>query len=295
MQIGFIGMGLMGKGFVTNLLKAKHNVVAYDINKDAVEWAVKAGAKEAKSPKEIAEACRVVCTSLPGPNEIEPVVLGENGIFAGAKSGDIYIDLSTNSPTLIRKIAAIGKERGIGVLDAPLTGGGANVAWTKGHTALVGGEKEVLEKANWVFEAICKDVCYCGKIGNGMVVKLINNYCGAVCYDLVFEALSLAKKEGVDLKIIFERLSTVIFGSSIRTWLPLRVFAGNFEPLFTIDMMYKDTRLALEEGRMLDVPLYHGGLTVQRMIEARARGLGQKDLTALALMWEELLDIKIRL
>ena len=295
MKIGFIGIGLMGKGIITNLMKAGHEVVAYDISQEAIDFALKAGAETAGGPKEIAQICRLVCTSLPGPPEVESVVLGENGILAGARLGDIYIDFSTNSPALMRKIAARAKEKGVDVLDAPLSGGAANVAWEKGHTALVGGDKEVLEKARDVIEAMCKEISYCGSNGNGMLVKLINNYAGFVCFDLFFESMSLAAKEGLDLNVMWERFANNILGPLYRKWLPARVFAGNFDPLFTLDLMYKDMKLALDEGKELNVPMYHGALSLERLAEARSKGLGQKDVTAIALLWEELLDIKIRL
>jgi len=295
MKVGFIGIGMMGKAMVTNLIKAGYEMVVYDVNREAVDFAVEAGAEAADSPKGVVEACRIVCTSLPGPTEIESVVLRDNGILAGAKPGDIYIDFSTNSPSLIRRIAALAKEKGVNVLDAPLAGGGANVAWEKGHTALVGGDKAILDKVAGIIGAVSKNISYCGPVGSGMLVKLINNYAGFVCFDLFFEAMSLAAKEGLDLNVVWERSANNILGPLFKKWLPTRLFVGNFEPLFTIDLMYKDVKLALEEGKELNVPMCHGALSLEKLVQARARGIGQKDLTAVALLSEELLNIQIRL
>jgi 2-hydroxy-3-oxopropionate reductase len=296
MKVGFVGIGKMGKAIITNLIKAGHNVVAYDISKEAVDFATKGGARVANSPKEVAETCRVVCTSLPGPAEVESSVLGENGILAGAKSGDIYIDFTTNSPTLLRRIAAIAKEKGVGVLDAPLSGGGPDVVLKKGMTALVGGNKEVLEKGRGIIEDVCKQISHCGEnVGDGTVVKLINNYAAAACMDIFFESMSLAAKEGLDLNVMWERFSNSIFGPLFKAMLLPRVLAGNFEPQFALDLAYEVVKLALEEGKALNVPMYYGALSLEKLVEAKARGLGQKDHTAKALLWEELLGIKIRI
>ncbi|MFH0914129.1 MAG: NAD(P)-dependent oxidoreductase [Chloroflexota bacterium] len=295
MKVGFIGLGMMGKPITTNMMKAGHELVVYDISKEAVDFVVKAGAKPAKSIGEVVEACRITCTSLPGPAEIEAAVLGANGILAGARKDDIYIDFSTNSPSLMRKIAAEAKKKGVDVLDAPLSGGGANVAWEKGHTALVGGDKEVLEKVRPVIEAMCKAISHCGKVGDGMAVKLINNYSSFACFCIFCEGMSLAAKEGLDLNVIWERYSNNILGPLFKKWLPARVLSGNFDPLFTLDLMYKDAKLAVEEGKILNVPMVFGSLSLEKLVEARAQGLGPKDMTAAALMWEQLLNVKIRI
>ncbi len=295
MKVGFIGVGMMGEAFATLIMQAGNEMVVYDTNKKAVDKMVKAGAQAAGSPKEVAGMCRIVCTSLPGPPEVETVVLGENGILAGAKSGDIYIDFSTNSPELMRKIAAEAKKKGVDVLDAPVSGGGPNVAWAKGETVLLGGDKEVFERARVVIEPMCKAISHCGKVGDGMLTKIINNYVGAVIFDLFFEAMSIAAREGLDLNVMWERFSNNILGPIFKAFLPARALAGNFDPLFTIDLMYKDVKLAMDEGKVAGVPTYYGSFALERLIEARAKGLGQKDVTAIALLWEDLLDIKIRL
>ncbi len=295
MKVGFIGIGSMGKAFATLIMKAGHELVIYDVNKEAVSAMVKEGAKAAGSPREVAQLCRIVCTSLPGPREIEEVVLGENGILSGAKKGDIYIDFSTNSPTLVRKIAAVAKAKGVDVLDSPVSGGGPNVAWAKGEMALVGGDKAALERAKSVIEAMSKGISYCGPVGNGMVVKLINNYACFVIFDLFFEAMSMAAKEGLDLNVMWERFSNNILGPLFKNFLTARALVGNFDPLFTIDLMYKDVKLAMDEAKEVKVPTYYGSFSLERLVEARSKGLGQKDVTAIALLWEELLGVKIRL
>jgi 3-hydroxyisobutyrate dehydrogenase-like beta-hydroxyacid dehydrogenase len=295
MKVGFIGIGMMGEAFATLIMQAGNEMVVCDFNKKAVDKMVKAGATAAESPKEVAEMCRIVCTSLPGPPEIEAVVLGSNGILAGAKKGDVYIDFSTNSPALVRKIAAEAKKKGVDVLDAPVSGGGPNVAWAKGETVLVGGDKEVLEKSRSVIEPMCKAISHCGGNGAGMVVKLINNYACFVIFDLFFEAMSIAAREELDLNVMWERFSNNILGPLFKNFLTSRALVGNFDPLFTIDLMYKDVKLAMDEGKEMGVPTYYGSLSLERIIEARAKGMGQKDVTSMALLWEELLDIKIRL
>lgn len=233
MKVGFIGLGAMGSAFNSLIRKAGNEMVVFDVNARAVEAAVKEGDKAAKSPKEVAEQCRIVCLSLPNPPIIEEVTLGSNGVLSGAKKGDILIDFSTNSPTSTRKIAKAFKEKGVEVIDSPVSGGGPNVAWAKGEMALLGGDKAAIDKAMPVISAMSKGTSYCGPV-------------------------------------------------------------GNFDPLFTIDLMYKDVKLAMDEGKEMKVPTFYGSLSLERLIEAQNKGLGQKDVTGIALLWEEMLGVKIR-
>lgn len=295
MRVGVIGTGNMGGPIAANLLKAGHEVFVHDIRKAATEALVKVGAKWCESPKEMAQACRLIMTSLPGAKEVEEVALSEKGIFAGAQRGDIFIDLSTNAPSAIRRIAQLGKEKGIIVLDAPLVGGTWG-AQSGTLTIMVGGDEEALGKSRPVLEAVGRKIIHLGDVGSGNIAKLINNMLTQVHMHSIAEAMALGARAGLDLHKLYDILSEGTATSPILTKkYPEYGFKGNFEPGFSINLAYKDQELLTTLGRELGVPLYFANLVLQRLIDARARGLGEKDTTALLLPLEELLKVRIRL
>ena len=174
MKIGFIGIGQMGRHMAGHVLEAGFSLTVHDIRKDAARDLLERGAKWANSPAEVAKACEIVITSLPGPKDVEQVVLGPDGLTAGWKKGDIYIDMSTNSPTLIRRIAAEAGKRGVSVLDAPVSGG-VRGAETGSLAVMVGGDPATLEKARTVLQSMSAKIIPVGDVGCGNVAKLINN------------------------------------------------------------------------------------------------------------------------
>src|SRR5262245_50099211 len=174
MRIGFIGLGMMGHHMVANLQKAGHDVVVNDIRREAGEEALSRGARWAETPADAARQSEIVMTSLPGPKEVQHVALGENGIMAGAPAGTIYVDLSTSSPTLIRRIHAVLGERGVRVADAPVSGGvvGAEDASLQ---IMVGGDADLFEEIRPALRAIGDKITYIGEVGAGEVAKLVHN------------------------------------------------------------------------------------------------------------------------
>ncbi|MFH1486131.1 MAG: NAD(P)-dependent oxidoreductase, partial [Chloroflexota bacterium] len=206
MRVGVIGTGNMGGPIAVNLLKAGHEVFVHDKRRVATQAPERAGAQLCGNPQEVAEACRLVMTSLPGPKEVVEVALSKKGIFAGAQKGDIFIDLSTNGVSVIRRIAEIGRQKGIFVLDAPLVGGtwGAKSATL---TIMVGGDKEALEKSRPVLQAIGTKIVHVGTVGNGNVAKLINNMLTQVHLHSIAEAMALGAKAGIDLQKLYDILS----------------------------------------------------------------------------------------
>ena len=174
MKIGFIGLGLMGNGIATNLLNAGNEMTVYDIRKEAAVPVLERGAKWAGSPKEVARSCQVVISSLPAPPDVEQMVYGTDGLKSGWKAGDIYVDMSTNSPSTIRRIARDAGEMGVSVLDAPVSGG--TLGAEKGTLAvMVGGDSATLEKVRKVLETMGQKIFPVGDVGCGNVAKLINN------------------------------------------------------------------------------------------------------------------------
>ena len=196
--IGFIGLGNMGNHMAANLIKAGHQLTVHDLRREAATNLLEMGAQWADTPREAVPGNEVVFTSLPVPRDVEAVVLGENGILEGADSSTVYMDLSTNSPTVIRRIHEICAQKGVTVLDAPVSGGvyGAAAATL---AVMVGGDKAVYDHMKPTLDAIGSHVVYCGPIGNGMVCKICNNLLSMGIGVLMTEALTLGVKAGVEM------------------------------------------------------------------------------------------------
>ena len=294
MKIGFIGIGNMGTPMSTNLLKAGHELVVYDIREEAMEEPVRLGAKAARSPKEVAQTSDVVMTSLPTQKALEEVVLQRDGVLEGAKRGCVLIDTSTVSPSTVKRIAAIAKERGVEVLDAPVSGGvaGARAATL---TVMVGGDKGVFERCLEIFRVIGKNVYHVGGVGSGNAVKLVNNLMSLVNLAALSEGMVLGMKAGVDPETL-HRVISVSTGSSyaLEVKLPNLISKGRFEAGFAIDLACKDLGLAIDLGREMGVPLFVTNVAQQVYELARARGMGRLDHTAIIKLLEEAAQVEVR-
>ena len=294
MKIGFIGIGNMGTPMSTNLLKAGHELVVYDIREEAMEEPVRLGAKAARSPKEVAQTSDVVITSLPTQKALEEVVLQRDGVLEGAKRGCVLIDTSTVSPSTVKRIAAIAKERGVEVLDAPVSGGvaGARAATL---TVMVGGDKGVFERCLEIFRVIGKNVYHVGGVGSGNAVKLVNNLMSLVNLAALSEGMVLGMKAGVDPETL-HRVISVSTGSSyaLEVKLPNLISKGRFEAGFAIDLACKDLGLAIDLGREMGVPLFVTNVAQQVYELARARGMGRLDHTAIIKLLEEAAQVEVR-
>lgn len=294
MKLGFIGTGNMGSGMAANVLKAGHELTVYDVRKEALAPLLKAGAKTADSPKAVAQESETVILSLPGPVEVEQVVLGADGILAGAKRGTMIIDMSTNSPTLVQKLAMLTREKGVDFVESPVSGGMHGAA-AGTLTIMAGARKKDFDKALPILEAMGKNIVHVGDVGMGNAAKLIHNMIAQVIMQSVAEGFAAGAKLGMDLKKLHDVLATGMASNRILTQkFHENGFKGNFEPGFRVDLSYKDVNLASTMGKELGVPLYFGNLALQRLVELRAKGLGDKDVTACLLPFEEMLGVKIR-
>ncbi|MBI2907429.1 MAG: NAD(P)-dependent oxidoreductase [Chloroflexi bacterium] len=295
MKIGFIGTGNMGSGMAANLLKAGHALTVHDLRKAATDGLVRAGATWAESPMEVARQSDIVLTSLPGPPEVKEVALGAKGILAGAKRGNFFIDMSTNSPGTVQLIAAVAREKGVAVFDAPVTGGVTGAA-AGTLTIMVGGDENLFGTVAPLLDVMGKKVVHVGDVGAGNSVKLIHQMLGAVTNQVIAEAFVLGAKAGLDLKKLFEVLANSMSASPILTEkYPRAALKRNFDPGFAIDLAYKDQVLLFEMAKELGVPLSFASLVLQKFMEARARGLGARDTTAVILPLEEMLGVTVKL
>ena len=295
MKVGFIGLGNMGNPMATNLLNAGHDLVVHDLRQESATNLLEMGASWANTPKEVVPGRDVVFTSLPVPRDVEAVVLGENGILEGASSETVYMDLSTNSPTAIRRIHDMCAEKGVTVMDAPVSGGtyGAAAATL---AVMVGGDRSVYDRMKPTLDAIGSHVVYCGPIGNGMVCKICNNLLSMGIGVLMTEALTMGVKAGVDLATLADVIANSTGGNKRLTdKFPRFLFKGNFEPGFATALAAKDVRLATDLGREYGIPMELSNLVDQRHVEAIFRGWGPADSDAVSKIQEEKAGVQLRL
>jgi len=293
--VGFIGLGNMGGGMAGNIQKAGYPMVVHDLNEGATRPLLEAGAHLASSPADVASQCDVTFTSLPGPREVEAVAVGLDGVLQGGKPGSVYIDLSTSRPTLIRELEPRFREKGIHVLDAPVSGGKSG-AQTRNLAVMVGGDKATFDKFKPTLEAIGTNVIYCGEIGNGSVCKICNNLMSMGTGVLLAEALTLGVKAGVDLETLADVINNSTGGSKrLKDKFPLFLFKGNFEPGFATALAAKDVRLATDLGREYGIPMELSNMVDQRHVEALFLGYGPEDSDAVAKIQEDKSGIQLRL
>lgn len=295
MKVGFVGLGNMGNPMASNLIKSGHQLTVHDLRREAATNLLEMGANWVDAPKDVVLGNEVVFTSLPVPRDVEAVVLGENGIMEGASQGTVYMDLSTNSPTAIRRIHDICAERGVTVLDAPVSGGvyGAAAATL---AVMVGGDQAVYDRMKPTLDAIGSHVVYCGPIGNGMVCKICNNLLSMGIGVLMTEALTLGVKAGVDLATLADVIANSSGGNRRLTEkFPRYLFKGNFEPGFATALAAKDVRLATDLGREYGIPMELSNLVDQRHVEAMFRGWGPEDSDAVSKIQEEKAGVQLRL
>lgn len=276
-KVGFVGVGTMGEPMAANLMKAgfELSVVAHR-NRAPVKRLVKAGAVESESVACLAASVELMVSCVSDDAAVEEVMLGDQGAFAGGRDGLIVVDASTISPLVSQRVAAALAEKGIAMLDAPISGG--QVGAIAGTLAImVGGRREAYEKALPALQAMGKSITYIGDNGAALVVKLCNNMIVASIMTATSEALTMAAKAGVDPGIVHQVLSRATArGWIIEQKLANSVLAGNLEPGFKLSLMRKDMGLALDYGKALGVPMFVSALIHQ--LYSQALGLGKGDL-----------------
>ncbi|MFL2645319.1 MAG: NAD(P)-dependent oxidoreductase [Dehalococcoidia bacterium] len=295
MDIGFVGLGNMGGPMAVNMAKKGHKLTVHDLRKESAIELLEMGAEWSDTPKGVVTNNEVVFTSLPVPRDVETVVLGENGIVEGTNGDNIYVDLSTNSPTIIRRIHDECALKGIKVLDAPVSGGTYGAA--EGTLAvMVGGDEATFNQIKPALDAIGSHVVYCGPIGNGMVTKICNNLLSMGIGVLMSEALTLGVKAGMDLEVLADVITNSTGGNKrLADKFPRFLFQGNFEPGFATALAAKDVRLATDLGREYGIPMELSNLVDQRHVEALFRGWGHEDSDAVAKLQEEKSGIQLRI
>jgi 3-hydroxyisobutyrate dehydrogenase len=293
-SVGFIGLGRMGRPMSLNIMKRGFPLTVSNRSRPSVDELARQGATPASTPAEVASKSDIVCLCLPVPATVEEVVLGEHGVAAGIKPGSLVVDFSTIGPGTCRSVAEALRAHDVHYLDAPVSGGTTGAA-AGTLTVMVGGERAAFDRALPVLEAVGKKIVYAGQVGAGAVVKLMNQLLVGINVAGVVEAFVLGTKAGVDPKLLFETIATATGSSAtMQRCVPDLILKGNFENMFSIDLLHKDLALAADLGKESRVRMLMGGLVVQIFEEARGLGLGSEDFAAIIKPLEKLAGVEVR-
>ena len=279
-SVGFIGLGNMGGPMALNLVNAGFKLIVHDINPARLEPLLAVGATAEASPEAVAAECHRTICMVETTAQAEAVILGKTGIAQAAKQGDIVLCMSTIDPLAARSFSEQLAQKGVAMLDAPVSGGTHGAA-AGTLSIIVGGPSETFSASQDLFHAMGKNVFHVGDLGHGLAMKLINNMLGQIATVAIAEALVFGKKAGLDPTKIFEVIS-VSTGNSVQfqNRVP-RMLARNFVPGGTIDISYKDQELETSYAKALGVPLLMANLSQQVYQMARAAGLNKEDGSAI--------------
>jgi 2-hydroxy-3-oxopropionate reductase len=289
-KVGFVGLGIMGKPMAKNLIKAGHRLVIYN-DSGAADELKGEGAEGADSYKAVAAQCGIVVTCLPNSPEVEEVYRGDEGLLAGAGEGDLLIDMSTISPLVTKELAREASERGVKMLDAPISGGEPG-AIAGELSIMVGGDEQDFERARPVFEAMGTPV-HVGESGSGQIVKACNQIIVGIVLEGVSEALVLGSKAGVDPAKIIEAVSGGLAGTKVMDQKRDKFLEHDFDPGFRIELHHKDLGIALATAREVGVPLPVTALVDQMLQELQVKGRGDLDHSAMLSVIEDAAAYKI--
>ena len=290
--VGFIGLGIMGQGMVRNLLKAGFEVCIWNRTAKRMDPLIEAGAKGTNSPADLASKCDVVITCVSDTPDVKEVVLGEKGVIHGAKSGSLVIDMSTISPQATREMASKLAEKGIHMLDAPMSGSSEGAA-DGTLTIMIGGDAEQVARAMPYFEAMGKTITHIGGHGSGQMVKLVNQILVVVNTLAVGEALLFAQAGGLDLKKTLEAVTQGAGGSWMLQYRGPQIIERDWRPGFIIDLQQKDLRLVMEAADQLGTPVIGTSMVFNLYRTLQREGLGAESNHALVKALERLSGIKV--
>ena len=291
-EIGFIGLGIMGRPMVRNLMKAGYSLTVYDVVGSAMEEMVTEGAKPASSSAEVAASAPIVITMVPDSADSEAAILGENGVLEGTSEGSVVIDMSSIAPASSHKIAAACEDQGVAFLDAPVSGGEPGAV--SGTLAImVGGKQDVFDAHVGLLEAMGSSIVLCGDYGAGNTTKLANQIIVAANIEAVGEALTLVRKAGLDPAVVFEAIKGGLAGSNVLNAKGPMMIDGNFDAGFRIVLHHKDLNNALLTGKDLGVGLPVTSLVQQMIVSLINDGKGNADHSAIANFIEDMAGVTI--
>jgi len=293
-KVGFIGLGHMGKHMAAAVLRAGYELTIHDIRPEAAEDPLLAGARWADTPRATAAASDVLITSLPGPEQVDAVVLGPDGVLSGLRPGTFYIDMSTSTPGEMRKIADAAAERSVQTVDAPVAGGmrGARNATL---TIMAGGPEEAYQACLPVLRAMGDKIFLVGGVGAGHTAKLVNNMMTIINGLTAMEAMVVGAKAGLDVERLLEVVEAGTGSSFSLNVLRYVIFQGNFDPAkFALSLAAKDLRIAVEYANELGVQMSVVPHAAEALAEAMQRGLGDRDWSSYITLIEESAGVEVR-
>ncbi len=293
-MVGFVGLGTMGGRMAANLQRAGFKLVVHDLHRQAASHHLNAGAIWADSPRALASQADVIFSSLPEPSDVETVALGPDGLIAGIKSGAAYFDLSTNSPSVVKRLHSAFAAKGAHMLDAPVSGGPAGAASRK-LAIWIGGDESAFNAHKAALDAMGDKAAYIGPIGSATVAKLVHNMSGYALVCALAETFALGVKAGVEPLALWQAVRQgaagrrFTFDALIDQFLP-----GKYDPpAFALKLAHKDVALANALGRELGVPMRMCNLAYAEMTEAMARGWGGRDSRSVMLLQQERAGVEI--
>ena len=284
--IGFIGLGIMGRPMARNLLKAGYPLVVHSRSRGPVDEIARAGAKVGSSPRDVAAQSDVLITMLPNSPDVELVALGRDGIIEGARPGLLFVDMSTISPIVSKKVGEALAAKSVKMLDAPVSGGEKG-AVDGALSIMVGGDKAVFDEVLPIFQAMGKTITLLGPLGFGGFTKLANQIIVAVNLTALAEALTLAKKAGLDRELTLTALAGGLAGSKCLDQKKPNYLADAYNPGFKIDLHFKDLGLIMESARALGVPLPTTAVVQELFSALRVRGRGGLDHSGVITLLED--------
>jgi len=289
MQLGFVGTGTMGNPMARCLIEAGHHLTVHDLRREATSNLCDLGARWADTPRATAQTSEVVFTSLPGPAEVERAMVDPStGILAGLKAGGACIDMTTNAPSVVRRIADVCRGRGAEFLDAPVSGR------PPGMTIMVGGQATTFARCRPLLEAMGRNIFYVGDTGAGCIAKLVTQYLGYTNFVTSLEGLLIAAKAGIDLGILAQIVPVSAGASRTFDNIPRSVLSGEFTAGGTLDIVAKDLHLACELAREVGAPAHLGSIADDVMKRAQARGWGQRGFPIAARVLEAMAGVELR-
>lgn len=291
MPIGFIGTGNMGNPMARNLIRAGYQLVIHDLRPEAAANLLELGAVWAESPEAVASQVDVLFTSLPGPAEMERVLTGPGGILGGARPGLVYFDLTTNLPATVRRLAPVAAQRGVTLLDAPVSGG-AEGARAGTLSVMAAGDRATFEKHADLLRTIGRSTFYLGDLGNGCALKMVNNLIVFAVQQIVQEGTVLGVKAGLDPQTLLEVMKVSSAGPYVGK-LPAYLDRDYDDTWFTVELAAKDVGLSVQASRDLGLGLSIAPVVEQNFLRARARGLGKQNPYAVLRVFEEAAGVEV--
>jgi 2-hydroxy-3-oxopropionate reductase len=293
MKIGFVGLGIMGRPMAKNLIKKGYSLIVYDVIPENIDALTASGALAAGSAKEAAAQSEVVITMVPNSPHVKAAVMGKNGVLEGAKPGTILIDMSSIAPLASQEVFQACAEKGVEMLDAPVSGGEPK-AIDGTLSIMVGGNKDVFDKVYDILMSMGGSAVYCGGIGAGNTTKLANQIIVAVNIAAVSEAFLLATKAGVDPELVFGAIKGGLAGSTVMNAKIPMILDRNFKPGFKVDLHIKDLNNALETGHSVGSPLPLTASVMEMLQYLHANDCGQYDHSAIAKFYENIGGAEIK-